>query len=145
MRLLGGRYLLEEQVAGGGMASVWRAHDEVLARPWPSRCCTTTWPPTRGFRERFRREAVAAAKLTHPNIVSLYDTGRDDDRVYLVLEYVEGATLAEVLAHHGAPDPGQSPRRSCSASRGRWTTRTSAAWCTATSSPRTSCWAPTGW
>ena len=105
MRLLGGRYLLEEQVAGGGMASVWRAHDEVLARTVAVKVLHDHLAADPGFRERFRREAVAAAKLTHPHIVSLYDTGREDDRVYLVLEYVEGATLAQVLAHHGALAP----------------------------------------
>src|SRR5690606_29189086 len=51
-----------------------------------------------GFRERFRREAIAAAKLTHPNVVGLYDTGRDGDQVYLVMEFVAGVTLKQVLA-----------------------------------------------
>ena len=97
--LLAGRYVLEEKVAVGGMAAVWRAHDEVLARTVAVKILHEDLTRQPAVRERFRREAIAAAKLVHPNIVSLFDTGLDDDdRVYLVIEYIEGQTLADVLA-----------------------------------------------
>ena len=97
-RVLGGRYLLEERIASGGMASVWRAHDEVLARTVAIKVLHDHLAADDGFRERFRREAIAAAKLTHPNVVGLYDTGRDGDQVYLVMEFVAGVTLKQVIA-----------------------------------------------
>lgn len=96
--ILGRRYLLEERIASGGMATVWRAHDEVLARTVAVKMLHDHLASDAAFRERFRREAVAAARLTHPNIVSLYDTGTDGERVYLVLEYVNGPTLRDVIA-----------------------------------------------
>ncbi|HVM21399.1 MAG TPA: protein kinase, partial [Egibacteraceae bacterium] len=95
--VLGGRYELSERIASGGMASVWRAHDEVLARTVAVKLLHDHLAADEDFRERFRREAIAAAKLTHPNVVSLYDTGSDGDRVYLVMEFVDGATLREVI------------------------------------------------
>lgn len=95
--LLANRYLLEEHVATGGMAAVWRAHDEVLARTVAVKVLHDDLSRQDTIRERFRREAVAAAKLVHPGIVSLFDTGVDGDRVYLVIEYIEGQTLADVM------------------------------------------------
>ncbi|WP_370325877.1 protein kinase [Euzebya sp.] len=96
--LLANRYVLEEHIAVGGMAAVWRAHDEVLARTVAIKILHDDLSREEAIRERFRREAVAAAKLVHPGIVSLFDTGVDGGRVYLVIEYVEGRTLADVLA-----------------------------------------------
>jgi eukaryotic-like serine/threonine-protein kinase len=106
-RMLDGRYLLEERIASGGMASVWRAHDEVLARTVAVKILHDHLAQDGDFRERFRREAVAAARLAHPNVVSLYDTGTDDDRVYLVMELVEGSTLRDVIADVGSLEVGQ--------------------------------------
>ena len=106
--ILGGRYELTERIANGGMASVWRAHDDVLARTVAVKLLHDHLAADEAFRERFRREAIAAAKLTHPNVVSLYDTGSDGDRVYLVMEYVDGATLREVIADLGSMAPGQA-------------------------------------
>jgi eukaryotic-like serine/threonine-protein kinase len=103
-RVLGGRYLLEERVASGGMASVWRAHDEVLARTVAVKLLHDHLAADDGFRERFRREAIAAAKLTHPNVVSLYDTGTDGDFVFLVMEFIDGSTLKDVIREQGALD-----------------------------------------
>lgn len=107
-RLLGGRYLLEERIASGGMASVWRAHDEVLARTVGIKILHDHLAADEGFRERFRREAIAAAKLTHPNVVGLYDTGNDGDQVYLVMEYVAGVTLKHIIAREGALEVGRA-------------------------------------
>ena len=100
-RVLTGRYLLEERVASGGMASVWRAHDEVLARTVAVKILHDHLAADDGFRERFRREAVAAAKLAHPNVVGLYDTGSDGTCVYLVMEFVDGKTLKDLVSEHG--------------------------------------------
>jgi eukaryotic-like serine/threonine-protein kinase len=105
--VLGGRYLLEERIASGGMASVWRAHDELLARTVAVKILHAHLAADQAFRERFRREAVSAAKLSHPNVVSLYDTGKDGDRVYLVMEYVDGTTLKDVIADLGMLEPDQ--------------------------------------
>lgn len=109
-RILGSRYLLEERIAQGGMASVWRAHDEKLARTVAIKVLHRHLAESDDFRERFRREAVSAAKLTHPGIVGVYDTGADGSWVYLVMEYVEGPTLADVLDTGGPLDPGHAAR-----------------------------------
>ena len=106
--VLGGRYLLEERIAAGGMAAVWRAHDEVLARTVAVKVLHGHLAADEAFRERFRREAIAAAKLTHPAVVSVYDTGADGDAVYLVMEYVDGVTLKDVIAESGALTPGEA-------------------------------------
>ena len=106
--VLGGRYELTERIANGGMASVWRAYDDVLARTVAVKLLHDHLAADEAFRERFRREAIAAAKLTHPNVVSLYDTGSEGDRVYLVMEYVDGATLREVIADLGSMAAGQA-------------------------------------
>ena len=106
--VLGGRYQLTERIASGGMASVWRAHDDVLARTVAVKLLHDHLAADAAFRERFRREAIAAAKLTHPHVVSLYDTGTDGERVYLVMEFVDGATLREVMRDLGQLEPGQA-------------------------------------
>ena len=106
--VLGGRYELTERIASGGMASVWRAHDDVLARTVAVKLLHDHLAADEAFRERFRREAIAAAKLTHPHVVSLYDTGNDGARVYLVMEFVAGATLREVMGDLGQLEPGQA-------------------------------------
>ncbi|HEX6255365.1 MAG TPA: protein kinase [Euzebyales bacterium] len=105
-RVLSDRYLLEERIAIGGMATVWRSHDEKLARTVAVKLLHKHLSNDRAFRERFRREAVAAAKLAHPGIVGIYDTGRDGDWVYLVMEFVQGVTLREVMVQYGRLDPG---------------------------------------
>ncbi|CAN5302784.1 hypothetical protein BH23ACT9_BH23ACT9_25150 [soil metagenome] len=107
--LLANRYVLEEHIATGGMAAVWRAHDEVLARTVAVKILHDDLSRQDTIRERFRREAVAAAKLVHPGIVSLFDTGVDGDRVYLVIEYVGGQTLADLLAEE-VLEPGEAAR-----------------------------------
>jgi serine/threonine-protein kinase len=105
--LLGGRYRLLELIATGGMATVWRARDEVLARTVAVKLLHDHLAADDAFRERFRREAIAAAKLTHPNVIGLYDTGRDGDRVYLVMEYIAGQTLKRVIAEQDRLSVGQ--------------------------------------
>ncbi|MDQ4028179.1 MAG: protein kinase, partial [Actinomycetota bacterium] len=86
------RYVLETEIARGGMASVWRARDQVLARPVAVKVLHRHLSEDDGFVERFRREALAAARLAHPNIVATYDTGAEVgedgvERRYIVMEY----------------------------------------------------------
>jgi len=106
----GGRYQLRDLLGEGGMASVHLAYDSVLDRQVAIKTLHTDLGREQAFRERFRREAQSVAKLTHTNIVSVFDTGEDDlDGVttpYIVMEYVEGRPLGSVLdqdvAQHGA-------------------------------------------
>lgn len=100
---LADRYRLRERLAVGGMATVWRATDDVLAREVAVKVLHEHLAADEGFRERFRREAVSAAKLTHPNIVGLYDTGRDGEHTFLVMELVEGSTLKDRFADGPLP------------------------------------------
>lgn len=105
------RYALEALVAEGGMATVWRARDEVLARTVAVKILHPHLAKDDSFIERFRREALAAARLTHPNIVSIFDTGTEDEaghaaRHFIVMEFCGGGTLADL----GAGEP-LSPER----------------------------------
>ncbi|OIJ69544.1 protein kinase domain-containing protein [Streptomyces mangrovisoli] len=99
--LAGGRYQLRELLGEGGMASVHLAYDSVLDRQVAIKTLHTELGREQAFRERFRREAQAVAKLTHTNIVSVFDTGEDDlgglTTPYIVMEYVEGRPLGSVL------------------------------------------------
>jgi serine/threonine protein kinase len=109
-RLLAGRYELSEQVASGGMTSVWHGHDRVLGRDVVVKVLHPELAADQGFRARFREEAVNAARLTHPNIVALYDTGEQGDLAYIVMELVNGPTLREALGRHGPLPPPQAAR-----------------------------------
>ncbi|MFF4172052.1 protein kinase [Streptomyces sp. NPDC001744] len=98
----GGRYQLRDLLGEGGMASVYLAYDTALDRQVAIKTLHTELGREQSFRERFRREAQAVAKLSHTNIVSVFDTGEDtlDGAVmpYIVMEYVEGQPLGSVLA-----------------------------------------------
>ena len=83
------------------MATVWEAEDRVLTRRVAIKVLHPHLAGDDGFRTRFRREAVAAAKLAHPHIVTTYDTGRDADVAYIVMELVDGTTLARLLKTSG--------------------------------------------
>ncbi|MGH3441422.1 MAG: protein kinase domain-containing protein [Nitriliruptorales bacterium] len=101
-RMLAGRYQLEEPIATGGVAIVWRAHDVTLDRSVAVKLLHPHLASDRTTVERFRREAQAAAQITHPNAVQIYDTGQEGDVVYLVMEYVDGPSLRDV-AHAAGP------------------------------------------
>jgi eukaryotic-like serine/threonine-protein kinase len=96
-RVLAGRYELSEPLASGQVTSVWRGHDRVLGRDVIVKLLRPDLAAQPGVRERFRLAAVNAARLTHPNIVALYDTGEQQGIDYQVMELVEGSTLGEVL------------------------------------------------
>jgi serine/threonine protein kinase len=99
--LANGRYQLRDLLGQGGMASVHLAHDTVLDRQVAIKTLHTELGREQAFRERFRREAQAVAKLAHTNIVSVFDTGEDvlgeQTTPYIVMEYVEGSPLGSVL------------------------------------------------
>ena len=99
--MLGGRYRLEASIGTGGMAQVFRGFDTTLDRTVAIKILAPQFARDPSFVERFRREAQAAARLNHPNIVNVYDTGVDADTNYIVMEHVEGRTLAEYLSGGG--------------------------------------------
>lgn len=95
--VLGQRYELEEVVGQGGMAHVYRARDRVLGRPVAVKVLRPEYSNDEVFVARFQREARAAANLVHPNVVAVYDVGQDGDYYYIVMEYVPGPTLKDVI------------------------------------------------
>jgi serine/threonine protein kinase len=107
---LAGRYLLETEVASGGMGTVWRARDEVLGRPVAVKVLHERLAGDPGILDRFRLEAVAAARLSHPNVVRVFDTGVDDGVCYIVMELFEGTTLDERLRATGPLPPADAAR-----------------------------------
>jgi eukaryotic-like serine/threonine-protein kinase len=102
--LADGRYRVEELLGRGGMASVYLARDGELDRAVAVKVMAEHLD-TPGFRERFMREARLAAQLSHPNVVQVFDVGEDDGRPFIVMEYVEGSTLAEELKTQGPLAP----------------------------------------
>lgn len=103
--VLAGRYRLDRRLAAGGMASVWAGHDLVLARPVAVKVLHPHLSADEQFVARFRREAVAAARLAHPSIVAIYDTCTQDGLEAIVMELVEGPTLRDELRRRGRFDP----------------------------------------
>jgi len=96
-----GRYEIVEHLARGGMAEVYVAHDQLLDRRVALKVLFPEFAADRSFVERFRREARSAAALNHPNIVSVYDTGEENGTYYIVMEYVEGRTLRDIIRSEG--------------------------------------------
>lgn len=94
---LGGRYELIERIGGGGMALVYKAHDTLLGRKVAVKILRQQFVGDEEFINRFRREARAAASLSHPNVVSIYDVGQDGDVHYIIMEYVEGINLNDKI------------------------------------------------
>jgi eukaryotic-like serine/threonine-protein kinase len=109
-RRLGDRYALEQPIASGGMATVWRATDEVLGRSVAVKILHDNLVQDGALLDRFRMEAVAAARLSHPAVVRVFDTGIDDGVCYIVMELFEGATLANLLDTGGALPPDEAAR-----------------------------------
>jgi eukaryotic-like serine/threonine-protein kinase len=105
----GGRYRLERPLGYGGMATVYLARDSELGRPVAVKLLAENAAGDDGLRERFVREARLAARLSHPNVVSVFDAGEDGGRPYIVMEHVEGETLSDLLARRG-PLPAEDAR-----------------------------------
>lgn len=100
-RVLGDRYRLDHKLARGGMATVWVAEDPLLSRMVAVKLLHPELAVDEGLRARFRNEAIAAARLTHPGIVATYDTGDDDGVAYIVMELVDGFNLRHILDRNG--------------------------------------------
>jgi serine/threonine protein kinase len=97
-----GRYRLERPLGHGGMATVYLGRDSELDRPVAVKVLAEDLAGDDAFRKRFIREARLAARLSHPNVVSVYDAGEEaDGRPYIVMEHVEGETLADLLRERG--------------------------------------------
>jgi serine/threonine-protein kinase len=105
---LDGRYHVVDRIAAGGMGEVFRAHDAVLAREVAIKVLHPTLASDPGFIDRFRREARAAASLNHPNIVAVHDWGAVDGIYFMVMEYVRGESLRDILNVHGVLAPAQA-------------------------------------
>ncbi|MDH5278859.1 MAG: protein kinase, partial [Actinomycetota bacterium] len=107
-RLLHQRYLVEELIARGGMASVYRGTDTRLGRTVALKVMAPVFAEDPDFVARFSREAQAAAGIYDGNVVIVHDQGEDDGLVYLVMEYVPGRTLRDLLAERGRLDATQA-------------------------------------
>jgi serine/threonine protein kinase len=94
---LGERYEILERIGGGGMALVYKGHDLLLHRKVAVKVLRQQYVHDEEFIRRFRREAQAAASLSHPNIVSIYDVGQEGEIHYIVMEYIEGTTLNDLI------------------------------------------------
>jgi len=104
-QLVAGRYLIKAFVASGGMASVYRAQDQILEREVALKVIHPHLATDRSFIEKFRREAKMAASLSHPNLVNVFDQGTDNDITFLVMEFVPGINLRDALNDFGALSP----------------------------------------
>src|SRR3954463_13374793 len=98
---LSDRYRLEARIGAGGMSTVYRAQDQVLMRPVAIKLMNREVAADSGQLERFKREARAVAQLSHPHIVTVIDYGEDENRPYIVLEYVGGETLKQRIRRCG--------------------------------------------
>jgi eukaryotic-like serine/threonine-protein kinase len=101
---LSGRYETSERLGSGGMSNVYKATDRILERTVAVKILAEHLSDDERFVARFRREALAVARLIHPNIVQVYDSGVDDGRHYIVMEYVAGRSGAQLLQRHGPVD-----------------------------------------
>ena len=103
-----GRFRLERELGRGGMASVYLGRDTELDRPVALKVLSEALAADDAFRQRFEREARLAARLSHPNLVGVYDVGEDEGRPFIVLEYVKGENLAELLSRRGRLPPDEA-------------------------------------
>jgi serine/threonine-protein kinase len=104
-RVLDGRYRVQSHIADGGMASVYLALDTRLDRDVALKVLRRDLAQDEAFISRFRREARSAARLSHPNVVAVFDQGEDDGHMFLAMEYVPGQTLREVMRAEGPLTP----------------------------------------
>lgn len=104
-KLLGNRYEIIEKIGNGGMATVYKATDKVLKRHVAVKILRDEFTTDEEFIRRFEAEAQSAARLTHPNIVSIYDVGVDGNLYYIVMELIQGKTLKEIIIKEKGPLP----------------------------------------
>lgn len=103
-RMLGGRYQVQDKIGTGGMATVYRGQDQVLGRTVAIKMMLPQYANDPSFAARFKQEAQAAAALSSPYIVSVYDWGKDGESYYIVMEYLRGTDLKSGIRKHGALD-----------------------------------------
>lgn len=101
-QLIAGRYLIKAFIASGGMASVYKAQDQVLEREVALKVIHPHLATDKSFVEKFRREAKMAAALSHPNLINVFDQGTDNQIIFLVMEFVPGINLRDALNDFGA-------------------------------------------
>ncbi|MBQ9408124.1 MAG: protein kinase [Clostridia bacterium] len=101
LKLISERYRILESIGTGGMSEVYKAIDEKRGKVVAIKVLKEEYQKNADFIKRFRHEASAAAKVSHPNIVKLYNVGNDGDLQYLVMEYIEGRTLKQVIEEEG--------------------------------------------
>jgi eukaryotic-like serine/threonine-protein kinase len=116
--VLSGRYRLEAKLGSGGMSTVYLASDDTLDRPVAVKVMHREMSEQEDQLQRFRQEARAVAKLTHPNVVAVIDAGEDGGHPYIVFEYVKGETLKQRIARVGALDPQEAIAYAIEVARG---------------------------
>lgn len=109
-RVISGRYVVEAVVGTGGMAVVYRAYDKIRKQTVAIKVLRPEYESDEEFVRRFSREAEAASKVSHENIVNMFDVGQDGDIRYLVMEFVDGQTLKEMIREQGRINPDQALR-----------------------------------
>ncbi len=102
--ILGGRYELIQKIGEGGMAIVYKARCRILDRIVAVKILKEEYSSDANFVEKFRTEALSVARISHPNIVNIYDVGQEDETYYIVMEYIDGKTLKELI-YNQAPLP----------------------------------------
>ena len=104
-RILAGRYELQDKIGEGGMAVVFKARDRLLSRFVAIKILRPEYTKDAMFIESFRRESQIAAGLVHPNIVNVYDVGKEGNIYYIVMELIEGRPLSDIIKEEGPLDP----------------------------------------
>ena len=99
--ILGNRYQIIRKIGDGGMAFVYQAKDKLLNRIVAVKVLRPEFADDAEFLAKFKREAEAVANITHPNIVNVYDVGQEDKVHYIVMEYVDGQNLKEIIKNEG--------------------------------------------
>lgn len=107
-KVLGGRYEIIEKIGGGGMALVYKARCQLLNRYVAVKILRDEFTNDEEFIKKFRHESQAAASLSHPNIVSIYDVGSEGNIYYIVMEYIKGKTLKQIIKENGKLTPEQT-------------------------------------
>lgn len=102
-KVLGSRYELIEKIGEGGMATVFKARCRILDRIVAVKILKEEFSKDKTFVEKFKTEALAAARITHPNIVNIYDVGQEEDIYYIVMEYIDGKTLKDYIRENNGP------------------------------------------
>jgi serine/threonine protein kinase len=143
-QILAGRFELGSLLGAGGMARVYLAGDRVLERQVAVKVLSPPYAHDPAFVDRFRSEARTAAGLSHPNIVAVFDSGSDAGVHYLVMEYVPGESLAQLLGRQPRLAPDRAVELAVEVCAAPAVAHAQGL-CTATSSPPTCCLVVTGW